>query len=317
MARPRLVTIEICVQTMTGYPETIALARWCEAAGVPALAVADHYLSGFDTESAAYDQLVILGGIARETTTLELSTLVSPLTFRHPAVHLKAAVTLDAMSAGRFTLGIGAGWMELEHESFGLELPPIQERFDRLEENLGYLRAALDGSGSGFQGRYYQLAAFTPHPRPTNLRIVVGGGGKRRTPELAGRFAHEYNAFPDPVPMAPRVHRCLEAARTAGRDPSSLLLSTAFPAAVATDAEAADRMIERRAKRMKVDPEEAAASLDTYGIPRGTPDEAAARYAVIAEAGITRVYLQLSGAHPDDIERAVVAARHAAALAAA
>jgi alkanesulfonate monooxygenase SsuD/methylene tetrahydromethanopterin reductase-like flavin-dependent oxidoreductase (luciferase family) len=75
---------------MRGYDHTLTLARWCEAEGVPALSVADHYLAGPNLNSDGYDQLVILGGIARETSTLELSTLVSPITFRHPAVHLKA-----------------------------------------------------------------------------------------------------------------------------------------------------------------------------------------------------------------------------------
>jgi alkanesulfonate monooxygenase SsuD/methylene tetrahydromethanopterin reductase-like flavin-dependent oxidoreductase (luciferase family) len=318
MAGAGAVSMEICVQTMRGYDETVALARWCEAEGVPAMAVADHYLAGPDQKSAGYDQLVLLGGIARETSALQLSTLVSPLTFRHPAVHLKAAVTLDEMSGGRFTLGIGAGWMELEHESFGLDLHPIQERFDRLEETLGYLTAALDGSGSGFDGEYYKLAAFDPQPRPTNLRLVVGGGGRRRTPDLAGRFADEFNAFPDEEnPMAPRIQRCLESARTVGRDPAQLLLSTAFPAAVAPDAATAAAMMQRRAERMKASPDEAAESLDRYGIPHGTPEVAGAGYAALAETGITRVYLQLSGSTLDDIARAVDAARSATEIAGA
>lgn len=300
---------------MRGYDDTVELARWCEAHGVPALAVADHYLSGFDQNSEGFEQLVILGGLARETTTLQLCTLVSPLTFRHPAVHLKAAVTLDAMSGGRFSLGIGAGWMELEHEVFGLELYPMQERFDRLGETLGYLTAGLDGSGAGFEGRYYRLAPFDPLPRPANLRIVVGGGGQRRTPDLAGRYAHEFNAFPAKTPVAPRVQRCLDTATEAGRDPATILVSSAFPAAVAPDAASAERLIRQRAERMKVDPEEAAASLDAYRIPHGTPEQAAARYAELAEAGVSRIYLQVAGSTLDDVAIAVDAARIAAEIA--
>ncbi|MFP5331743.1 MAG: LLM class flavin-dependent oxidoreductase [Acidimicrobiia bacterium] len=308
--------MEICVQTMRGYPDTLALARWCETEGVPSLAVADHYLSGMKVESEGYDQLVILSGIARETTNLELCTLVSPLTFRHPAVHLKAAVTLDQMSDGRFSLGIGAGWMELEHDSFGLELYPMTERFDRLEETLQYLRAGSDGSASGFEGTYYRLAPFDPQPRPKNLRLIVGGGGKRRTPDLAGRYAEEFNAFPDKAtPMAERIGRCLDAARNAGRDPGSIRLSTAFPAFVAPDDDTAMAMIRKRSERTGTDPDETRASLDGYEIPYGTPDQGASRYAALAEAGITRVYLQLSGSTLDDVASAVDAARQAVALA--
>src|SRR5690606_7534909 len=147
---------------------------------------------------------------------------VSPLTFRHPAVHLKAGVTLDHMTGGRFSLGVGTGWMELEHESFGLELHPLGERFDRLEETLQYIRAGIGESGSGFTGTHYRLAAFTPRPVPVNLRLVVGGGGPTRTPQLAGRFADEFNAFPSAAEFAGRIETCREAARAAGRDPTTI-----------------------------------------------------------------------------------------------
>jgi alkanesulfonate monooxygenase SsuD/methylene tetrahydromethanopterin reductase-like flavin-dependent oxidoreductase (luciferase family) len=309
------VSIEICVQTMRGYDDTIAIARWCEVEGVSALAIADHYLSGPDTSSPGFEQLVILGGIARETSTLELSTLVSPLTFRHPAVHLKAAVTLDQMSGGRFSLGIGAGWMELEHESFGLELHPIGERFDRLEETLGYLRAGTDGSGTGFDGHYYRLAPFDPQPQATRLRLVVGGGGKRRTPELAGRFADEFNVFPSETPMAPRVEVCTVAAARAGRDPEAIRVSTAFPAAVGPDQATADAIVAARAERAKTDVSTLVSRFDDLGIPRGNPDQAAAAYSTLAAAGVTRVYLQLAANTLDEIAHAVAAARRAAELA--
>lgn len=306
--------MEICVQTLRGYDETIALARWCEQEGVPALSVADHYLAGRDLESEGFEQFVILGGVARETSTLALSTLVSPVTFRHPSVHLKAAVTLDRMSGGRFTLGLGTGWLEQEHHAFGIDFPPVGERFDRLEEALGYVTAAIDGSRSGFDGAYYRLAAFQPKPAPENLRLVVGGGGRVRTPTLAGRFAHEFNVSPDETPVAERIATCRAAATAAHRDPSTILISTAFPAALAADTESADAMLRRRAERMRANPDEAAASLDRLGIPRGTPHEAAPAFATLAEAGVARVYLQVSGASLEDIGRAVETARAAAAL---
>lgn len=309
------MTIEICVQTMRGYDDTLEIARWCEREGIPALAVADHYLSDLDMSSNGFDQLVVLGGIARETSTIQLCTLVSPLTFRHPAVHLKAAVTLDQMSRGRFSLGVGAGWMELEHESFGLELYPMAERFQRLAETLGYLRAALDGAGEGFQGRHYRLAAFVPQPQPSNLRLIVGGGGARKTPELAGRFADEFNVFPDNTPMAGRVQRFEASAREAGRDPAAVLVSSAFPAVVTADAEAAGDLVRRRSERSKVTPERMLEMLDGRGIPHGTPDEAAKAYAALAEAGVTRVYLQVASDSLDDIAGLVEAARRAASLA--
>jgi alkanesulfonate monooxygenase SsuD/methylene tetrahydromethanopterin reductase-like flavin-dependent oxidoreductase (luciferase family) len=303
--------MEICVQTLRGYFATLAVARWCEAAGVPALAVADHYLSGIDRSGDGLDQLVLLGGIARETRVLELSTLVSPITFRHPAVHLKAAVTLDQMSCGRFSLGVGTGWMELEHEAFGLSLYPLQERFDRLEETLNYLTAALDGSGRGFAGHYYQLAPFVPKPTPQHLRLVVGGGGQSRTPNLAGRFAHEFNAFPaENIPIADRIATCRRAAASAGRDPDSLLISSAFPAVVAPDRASAEVLVQRWAERWQTEPDEVRARLDRKEIPHGTPETAAESYAALAAAGVQRVYVQ-AGTDLDDVAEAVDSARQA------
>lgn len=296
---------------MAGYDQTRGLARWCESNGVPALAVADHYLSG-DLDSEGFDQLVILGGIARETSTLQLSSLVSPLTFRHPAVHLKAAVTLDAMTGGRFTLGVGTGWMKEEHDAFGLDLPETQERFDRLEETLDYLRAALADEPTGFDGKYYRLAEFIPQPRPQNLRLVVGGQGAKRTPDLAGRFADEFNVFPGPVSWSERIERARAAAEAAGRDPDRILISTAFPALVAADQEGFEAMVNRHAERRNSTPEKVVEAFERLGIPHGPVGQAAEMYAALVEAGITRVYLQVGGTGDlDDIARAVEAARAA------
>lgn len=305
------MTVEVCVQTMADYPTTIELARWCESEGVPALAVADHYFAGFDTASAGFDQLVLLGGIARETSTLELSTLVSPVTFRHPAVHLKAGVTLDHLTGGRFTLGLGTGWMELEHTEFGFPFPSVSERFDLLEESLAFVRAGVDGRSAGFSGTHYSLAEFDPQPQPTNLRIVVGGSGPKRTPELAGRFADEFNVFPSETSPSERIATFRAAAQRAGRDPEAILVSTAFPAAVASTNAAAEALITSRAERMKVDADRAIASLEGLGIPHGTPEQAAPAFLALAEAGISRVYLQLSRAPIEEVAETVAAVRAA------
>ena len=285
-------SMQIAVQTMTTYADTLRLARWSEANGVASLGVADHYLFGVDRESPTVDQLVLLGGIARETETLELCTLVSPLTFRHPAVQLKSATALDQMSGGRFTLGVGTGWMEQEHEAFGLALYSLGERFDRLEENLAYLRASLDGSGTGFSGEYYKLeGGFTPQPRPQNLRIVVGGGGSRRTPDLAGRFADEFNVFPADEPMADRIGRARAAHADAGRD-GELFVTMAFPPVAGSDraeVEEGLRLISARTGRTTEQTKERYLAL---GIPIGERNAIAEGLAELESLGIQRVYLQ-------------------------
>lgn len=294
--------MKYAVQTMSGYTATLELARWAESEGAAFLSVADHYLSERERDSPGLDQLVVLGGIARETTTLQISTLVSPLTFRHPAVMWKQAVTLDEMSGGRFSLGVGTGWMEQEHSIYGIPFPPQDERFDRLEEALGYLRAAMSDQSRGFAGRYYQLEAFVSNPRPVNLRLVVGGTGRVKTPTLAGRFADEFNVFPGPA-LDERIGLARHEAELAGRDPEGLLISTAFPDVVGRTQSEYEASLAEMAKERKRTPSEMAARLDEVGIPHGTPNQVAEKVAILEEAGISVAHLQVSRQDLDAAKR--------------
>jgi alkanesulfonate monooxygenase SsuD/methylene tetrahydromethanopterin reductase-like flavin-dependent oxidoreductase (luciferase family) len=160
--------------------------------------------------------------------------LVSPVTWRHPAVLAKTAATMADMSGGRFTLGVGTGWLESEHRRFGFDFPERSVRFDMMEEALGYLRAAFSDPRVDFTGRHYQFEGFDMQPRPI-LRLVVGGIGTRRTPDLAGRYADELNAYPAPPGVfAAKVARARRAAVAAGRDPDRLLISSRASSSEAT-----------------------------------------------------------------------------------
>ena len=289
------MTMELAVQTMTSFAKTLELARWAEAEGLAGMAVADHYLTRPEGDPYALDQLTVLAGIAAQTRSLELSTLVSPITFRHPAVMLKVAQTIDEISGGRFTLGVGAGWMQQEHDRFGLTLFGMDERFDRLAEALGYLRSALSGNNEGFTGSYYQLAPG-PAPEPTSpgLRIVVGGGGPRRTPDLAGTYADEFNAFPSKVPFRLRIERARAAAVAAGRDPEELFISTAFPLVVGADSSEADDRIAEVARLRDADPADIKNRWSELGIPVGTADEVRSHLDELATVGVRRVYFQMA-----------------------
>ena len=155
--------------------------------------------------------------------------LVSPITFRHPAVLAKQAVTIDHMSGGRFTLGLGTGWLDEEHRLFGIPYPPWPERWERLEESLGYLRAAFGKSPPGFSGSHYHLDAKPIEPTPTGeLRLLVGGFGPRRSPYLAGTYADEYNlALLGPIDdLEARIDRAREAVAVADRPAGALRRST-------------------------------------------------------------------------------------------
>lgn len=174
--------MDVGLQISGSYEEALASARWAETEGFVAFALPDHYVGGLGTDAEAsgeaFDGLIQLAGLARETDHIELSVLVSPITFRHPAVLAKTAVTIDDMSGGRFTLGVGTGWMEREHEIFGLGFPDRPTRFEMLEESLAYLRAAFDDSASGFDGRFFRLEPISVQPKPLGMRhLAVGAWG--------------------------------------------------------------------------------------------------------------------------------------------
>ncbi|NHZ70139.1 MAG: LLM class flavin-dependent oxidoreductase [Proteobacteria bacterium] len=274
------------------YRRLAKLARWAEGFGLDAFARSDHYLH-MDHSADASDALVTLGGLALETEAIRLATLVSPITFRHPAIMAKAATTIDEMSNGRFTLGVGTGWMESEHDAFGLDLPPLKERFTRLEEALVYIRTVFSGGGD-MTGEYYTLNQETIAPQASpGLEIVVGGGGSKKTPRLAGTYADEYNMFvTDRESLEQRLSVMRDAATSAGRNPDDILISFAGPSFVydsEADHEAA--LVERGAKR-DMSPDEYAAFLDARSVPHGTPERAASAIAQMGSWGVGRFYVQ-------------------------
>ena len=183
------------------YATLSRLARWAEGAGLDAFSRSDHYFADRVHHPNATDAYATLAGLARETERVELVVLVSPITFRHPAVLAKAAATIHEMSGGRFALGVGTGWMDAEHEKFGIPFPPLGERFTRLEEALGYLHHALGRAPGAFSGHHYSLAEGEILPTAPGVRLIVGGTGAQRTPRLAGTYADEYNMTLRPDPL--------------------------------------------------------------------------------------------------------------------
>jgi len=288
------VELGLFVEPQVGgsYQRLLELAVWAEDQGIAAFARSDHYLN-MDKSAHATDALVSFGGLAVETSSIELVTLVSPITFRHPAVMVKSATTLDEMSGGRFSLGVGTGWMEPEHVRFGLDLPSVAERFERLEEALTYMTTAFSGGGTA-SGKYYSLDLDTVSPKASqNLRIVVGGGGPKKTPTLAGRFANEYNMFiTDRETLESRLSVFRAAAESAGRNTSEVLVSFAGPAMFfATEAEH-DAAISDRAAKRGITTDEYTAMLADRSIPHGTLDDGAVAMAEFESWGVGRYYVQ-------------------------
>ena len=275
------------------YKEQLAAARWAEQAGLVAFARSDHYYSSRQPPPDATDAFAVLAGLARETADIRLCVLVSPITFRHPAVLAKMAVTIDQMSGGRLDLGVGTGWMDLEHDAFGLPFPPWPERFGRLEEALLYLEAAFSDGPQTFAGRYYEMEAdVRPNPN-TTIPIVVGGQGPIRTPRLAGTFANEYNHFvANPSEIAPKIERVRQAAQASGRDPNSITMSVMGPVLVGTDQADYRRKLEAAAANRGDEPEELESRWASHGIPLGPPSRVAETLAGLHQAGITKFYVQ-------------------------
>ncbi len=273
------------------YAAQVRLARFCEDNDVAVFGRSDHYLWG-SKPTHATDAFASLAGLARDTTTAKLCVLVSPITFRHPAVIAKTAATIDEMSGGRMILGVGTGWMEAEHDAFGMELWPMNERFARLEEALQYLRAAF--SGGGFDGEYYRLADREVRPRPQNLPIIVGGGGPKKTPTLAGRYADEYNQFsarPDALEERFDVFR--KAAVDAGRDPDSILISIVSQAYVGRNDAEYSAVIEAAAAARDLSRDEFEDRIGSRNIVHGTPDRVADQMTTLRELGVGRLYVQI------------------------
>jgi alkanesulfonate monooxygenase SsuD/methylene tetrahydromethanopterin reductase-like flavin-dependent oxidoreductase (luciferase family) len=170
----------------------------------------------------------VLAALAAEVPRVRLGTLVSSVTFRHPAVLANIAAAVDNISAGRLVLGVGAGWQLNEHASYGLELGSLTERFDRFEEACAVLTGLLREKRTTFSGRYYEVtdAPNQPVPVQPRLPLLIGGGGEQRTLPIAARWADEWNHWSVPQGLDAKVKVLRERCDAIGRDPAEILVST-------------------------------------------------------------------------------------------
>jgi len=273
------------------WEDWVALAEACEANGVEALFRSDHYVSGFDESRPVLDAWTTIAGLAARTSKLELGTLVSPVTFRHPAVLARAAATSDEISGGRVTLGIGAGWMEREHEAYGFEFRTDRWRIERFAEQVEIVHRLLHEEGVDFQGEHYRLEN-APGLRRPDLPLLVGGSAKPGTIGPAVRFAAEYNTFFATVDeVRERKAKLDEACVRAGRDPQTLRYSLMAPLVVGEDETSLRESARRTGERFGRTADEV---LERYGErgPVGTVDRVVERLREVEEIGYDRVMLQ-------------------------
>ena len=275
------------------YKDLLAVAQHAENLGFDGFFRSDHYVKMGDQASGLpgpSDAWITLAGIARETSTIRLGTLVNSSTFRYPGVLAISIANVDDMSNGRVELGLGAGWFNDEHTSYGIPFPALGERFDRLEEQLaivtGLWKTPIDQTFS-FDGEYFQLTNSPALPKPVQspVPIIIGGGGPKRTPALAARYASEFNLpFSSQEFFVQQCDRVRTACTEIGRDPNSLVYSTALIVCIGkTDAD-----IKRRAAFLGREVDE----LKENGVC-GTPAEAIEKLQSWAAVGAERAYLQV------------------------
>jgi len=296
--------LSIEIQEGMSYAQTLAMTRAGEALGYESALLAEHYYpsgrperyaGGFGERDSA-DAWIYLAGMARETARIRLGTLVSPVTFRHPVVLAKMAATLDHVSNGRAELGIGAGWLEPEHQAYGIDFPAPGRRVDLVEEQLQVITGLWSRDPFSHAGRAYHLqdAHFTPkplqQPRPT---IIVGGRAtSERLPKLAAKYADEY------VIGSPSVEQCAlargkldRACAANGRDPAEVRLSAFVSICVARTPAEIERVL---AEYEATNPQYMRMLDDRATWIEGTPAQAKRQLAALAEAGIDRALVSVN-----------------------
>jgi F420-dependent oxidoreductase-like protein len=273
------------------WDDWVALASTCEEHGVEGLFRSDHYVSSFDETRPVLDAWATIAGLAAHTTKLQLGTLVSPATFRHPAVLARSAATADEISGGRVVLGLGAGWMKREHEAYGFEFATARERVARFGEQLEIVHRLLREDGVNYKGTYYELSDAPGLARP-DLPILVGGSAKPGTTGPAVRFADEYNTFFATMDQLRERKQTLDdACERAGRDPATLRYSLMAPCVVGRNDREVLEAARRAGARFGRDPQEVLERYGQFG-PVGTVEQVIERLKQIEDVGYERVMLQ-------------------------
>jgi alkanesulfonate monooxygenase SsuD/methylene tetrahydromethanopterin reductase-like flavin-dependent oxidoreductase (luciferase family) len=294
----------------TGWPALATTARRVEELGFASLWSNDHL---FPAAGAAYQAAdappgpflegwITLAGFAMVTSRVELGVLVSSAGYRNVGLLVKQATAVDHLSAGRVSLGLGAGWHPRDHTAFGFGLPAISERLDRLEEQASAVRALLDGETVTVAGRHVRLdrAVNLPPPVRARMPLLIGGSGERRTLRIVARLADTWNGEGDPAAWG-RKNRVLDDHCAAvGRNPASVRRTVGLPPASIrpTRRAAVQALVERlRANGLAKDEAVAAARASPVA---GTADEVATALRAYAEAGAAEALIDWPAPFDDE-----------------
>jgi F420-dependent oxidoreductase-like protein len=283
------------------YHDILGLAQAAETAGLGAFFRSDHYASFPGTSGQpTTDAWATLAGLARDTRTIRIGSLVSPVTFRIPGAFAKMTATVDEMSGGRLEVGMGAGWNDEDHHRLGIPYPPLKERYDMLEEALAVVHGLwTEPDGWGYEGRHWQVRDALFRPRPTSAahrhpNLILGGEGGPRLARLVATYADEFNrTSADPAGAREAYDRIRAACATAGRDPDSVVRSAMVGTLVGeTETDFRDRL------RQQLATIGGETNADAWLAQRrgrwimGTPDQARERIDDFAAAGVQRIMFQ-------------------------
>lgn len=283
------------------YQEILESAQLAEELGFAGFFLSDHYLPfAGDGGPGPTDVWTTLAGLARETSRIRLGSLVTSVTFRHPGALAIAVAQVDAMSAGRIEFGLGAGYFEPEHRACGIPFPPVGERFDRLDEALELITGLWEtpvGQRYSFAGKCFQIQDSPALPKPWQKPgppIILGGIGKKRTPALAARSAHEFNLQTSrrrapgdqhkselkSQDVAAQIDLVRSAAEQIGRNPAEIVFSMSALVGVGDQAEAA------------LDPAKFGSQTFDGTTFSGSPAQIVDEFGPYAEVGISRLYVR-------------------------
>jgi F420-dependent oxidoreductase-like protein len=277
------------------FDHAAGLARSAENAGFELVTVMDHFYQitpiGKE-EEPMLEAYSTLGALARETSRVRLATLVTGVTYRNPALVAKMVTTLDVISKGRMICGIGAAWNESEHIGYGFPFPPIRERMDRLDEALNIIKLMFTQERPSFSGTHYRIDRALNNPRPLQRggpKIMVGGGGEKRTLRLVARYADMSHWFGPLADIKRKIEILNRYCEEEGRDPGTITKTMGSPVVLVENEGQVKTVMERMPPERRVmfqpaTPEQAAEILQdfiaagiegfTFGNPTlRTPDE--------------------------------------------
>jgi F420-dependent oxidoreductase-like protein len=283
------------------FEKVVEFATAAEDSGFSSVWVMDHFyqlpaLGGGD--QPMLEAYTLLGALAARTTKAQLGTLVTGVTYRNPAMLAKIITTLDVISKGRAILGIGAAWHDIEHEGMGFAFPAVKERMDRLEEAVQICRAMFRADHASFEGTHYAIRDVRNLPRPIQPggpKIMIGGGGEKRTLKLVAKYADQCNVTGDADMIRHKIKVIHDHCATVGRDPSEIEI-TRMATLFLTESDEQTAQI----KEFLVN---AAGEDALAGANVGQEQEIVDQIAAVFEAGVDEAIFNMPLSPVDDVRR--------------